>query len=85
MEHGPMAKTLDSDSRNSGSNPDAPTTQTFCVNDFVLYVPMHAKGNVNHPDCEAGIVTSTNDHYIFVRYGTRSTSQATRPRDLLKL
>jgi len=24
----------------------------------IIYVPMHAKEEINHPDCEAGFVTS---------------------------
>lgn len=29
-----------------------------------------------------GVITSVNDTYVFVRYGTDSGSQATRPEDL---
>lgn len=31
---------------------------------------------------EQGVVTSVNDTYVFVRYGTKVGSQATDPRDL---
>lgn len=31
---------------------------------------------------EEGFITSFNDHYVFVRYGTGSTSAATDPKDL---
>ena len=37
------------------------------------------------PDREEGMVTSTNEEYVFVRYGTNKTSQATRPEDLTKV
>lgn len=67
--------------------------QTLTVKDFkpgmkVLYVPAHAKGNVRHPDCEWGIVSSVNDTFVFVRYarnsgGYRQQGIATRPEDLL--
>ena len=60
--------------------------ETFHVGDYVTYVPGHVQalkdGNVNHPDCERGHVTSKNEKYVFVRYGSSHTSQATDPRDL---
>jgi hypothetical protein len=31
---------------------------------------------------EEGVITSVNDQYVFVRYGSQQTSQATDPRDL---
>ena len=34
----------------------------------VIYVPMHAEGNIAHPDCEAGFVTSLQVPFAFVRY-----------------
>lgn len=34
----------------------------------VIYVPHHANGNANHPDCEHGVVTSKNDAYVFVKF-----------------
>jgi len=35
----------------------------------VIYVPDHAEGNINHPDCERGIVTAHASYTeIFVRY-----------------
>ena len=40
---------------------------------------------VYHPHVgttERGVITSFNDHYVFVRYGSASTSQATSRRDL---
>jgi hypothetical protein len=38
--------------------------------DMVLYVPPHAAHNVRHPDCEEGVVSSSNDKFVFVDYGT---------------
>ena len=49
----------------------APTQQIsdFKPGDAVRYVPHHAHGDINHKHCENGIVSSTNDYYVFVRYG----------------
>lgn len=35
---------------------------------IVTYVPSHANGNINHPDCERGRVKSWNDGGVFVDY-----------------
>lgn len=64
-------------------------TTELCVSDFqpgdrVLYVPNHAHGDKQHPDCERGVVSSTNEVNVFVRYGGRPNSQATFPGDLVK-
>lgn len=61
----------------------------FSAGDRVLYVPHHANGDTAHPDCERGIVSSTNDVNVFVRYYNKHgdltyTAQATRPEDLVK-
>ena len=48
----------------------------------VTYVPRHAEGNAGHPDCEGGTISSWNDKYVFVNYGT-GTNQATDPDDLI--
>lgn len=64
----------------------------FEVGDAVTYVPTHALGDLNHPDCERGIVSSIseNKETIFVRYysnhtgGLKLTAQGTNPRDLRK-
>jgi len=45
----------------------------------VLYIPHHAHGERTHPDCQRGIVTSTNATHVFVRYGTDRQSNATLP------
>lgn len=54
----------------------------FKPGDPVRYVPGHAHGDAQHPDCEAGVVTSTNPRYVFVRFGGKQ-SQACDPRDLV--
>ena len=36
--------------------------------DEVTYCPSHAKGDLNHKDCENGYVSDKNDKIIFVRY-----------------
>jgi len=36
------------------------------------------------PKKEVGVVTSMNDSFVFVRYGTDTTSKATRREDLEK-
>ncbi len=43
----------------------------------IIYVPSHASGNINHPDCEAGFVmsetTTTSNHpHYFCRYWSKS-------------
>lgn len=47
----------------------------------VTYIPHHANGNIHHPDCEEGIISSWNDLYIFINY--TGTPTATRPKDLV--
>lgn len=48
-------------------------------------------GVIYHPcgctaeSAEEGTITSVNDQYVFVRYGTSRTSAATRPEDLTLL
>ena len=56
--------------------------RTMDVGARVRYVPMHAHGDLNHPDCEIGIVTSWNDEFVFVRYRGNEHSKATKPDDL---
>jgi hypothetical protein len=60
------------------------STADFTPGDTVLYVPNHAHGDKTHPDCELGVVTSTNDVNVFVRYNGRTQSQATSPDDLIR-
>ena len=60
------------------------TVSDFNVGQAVRYIPSHAEGDANHKDCENGIVTSINDNFVFVIYNLEgSTSQATRPNDLI--
>jgi len=65
----------------------------FKKGDQVLYVPYHAHGNRQHKDCQKGVVSSTNDENVFVKYNNLMcimttgdepyTAQATRPEDLV--
>jgi len=34
----------------------------------VVYVPSHAEGNIDHPDCEEGFITSTKGRVIFCHF-----------------
>jgi hypothetical protein len=49
--------------------------------DKVIYVPKHAKGDINHPSAERGIISSFNDSFVFVKYyrngDLQETAQAT--------
>ena len=67
------------------------TTEMFRRLMQVKYIPHHANGDENHPDCENGFVTSVNHQFVFVRYlypdGTLRTvanSEATDPNDLIE-
>lgn len=61
----------------------------------VRYIPAHANGYPNHKDCEDGVVSSTNDRFVFVKYDNAVqkmitgnepyTSQATDPKDLIHI
>jgi hypothetical protein len=61
----------------------------------VRYIPHHAYGNIHHPDCQCGVVSSTNDKFVFVKYDNLMcimttgdepyTPQATNPEDLILL
>lgn len=52
---------------------------------FVRYVPYHAHDDLNHPDCELGVVTSSNDTYVFVRLGLHNHSQACKADQLVEV
>ena len=54
----------------------------FEVGEVVLYIPSHADSHLSQ--AEKGIVTSINEYYVFVRYGSALHSNATRPEDLRK-
>lgn len=66
----------------------------FAKGQRVLYVPAHANGDPNHKDCEKGVVSSTNEQWVFVKYDNLMcimvtgdepyTAQATSPDDLVK-
>jgi hypothetical protein len=57
----------------------------------VIYIPGHAKGDRNHPDCETGAVSSHNSQYIFVKFDDQvkilgwneAGAQACKPNDLV--
>ena len=59
----------------------------------VMYVPLHAKDDINHPDCEVGFVSSISDKFVFVKFAKQlarfgwngTTSQACDPTDLKRL
>lgn len=57
----------------------------------VKYIPDHAKGDENHPDCEIGFINSIRDQIdacppaVFVRYHAGDTAAATRVEDLVWL
>lgn len=75
------------------------TSYLFKKGDRVRYIPHHANGDEEHPDCENGVVSSTNDHVVFVKYDIYDikgyhimitgdepyTAKATDPADLIKL
>lgn len=61
----------------------------------VVYVPTHAFDDIEHKDCERGVVSSVNEKYVFVKFDPKFmrvtyitgdedvTAQACRPEDLL--
>ena len=40
----------------------------FKKGQLVRYIPNHAGGDPKHPDCQNGVVSSSNDSYVFVKY-----------------
>jgi len=40
----------------------------FKQGDEIIYIPYHANGDKNHPDCERGFVTSIKGDTIFCRF-----------------
>lgn len=56
----------------------------------VCYVPNHANGDLAHPDCECGTVSSVNHKYVFVKFDKQvrklgfdgTTSQSCDPSDI---
>ncbi len=69
-------------------------TSDFKHGDFVTYIPHHAGGNKNCPDCENGVVSSITKMFVFVKYDNGDmkmltgdepyTAAATRPEDLIR-
>lgn len=63
----------------------------FSPGERVVYVPTHAEGDLRHPDCEQGAVSSVNDHTVFVKFDQYvkkfgwdgATSQGCDPCDLV--
>ena len=41
----------------------------------IIYIPLHAKGDENHPDAQAGFVTSVRGNTVFCRYWSKKTGQ----------
>lgn len=42
--------------------------ENFEKGNRVKYIPTHANGNLSHPDCEEGTVSSQNKTGVFVHY-----------------
>ena len=75
------------------------TTDELRIGQRVRYVPAHARGDRNHPDCEDGIIRSFNRHGDpFVVYDNKTrgrmltlelaenwTAACTDPSDLVPL
>ena len=63
------------------------TENQIYVGQSVRYAPPHAKVADRYPDlshehCEDGAITSWNDSFVFVRYGSNLSSQATKRENL---
>ncbi len=66
----------------------------FKKGDAVWYMPQHANKDPRHADCQRGVVSSSNDSFVFVKYDCTAckmvtgdepyTAQATDPQDLMK-
>lgn len=71
------------------------TTEDFIKGKRVRYVPRHVEGDVSSSQCQDGVVSSTNDKQVFVKYDNLETlmktgdepftAQATDPNDLIPL
>lgn len=69
-------------------------TEDYKYGDMVRYIPNHAFGDANHPDCRNGVVSSVNEHWVFVKYDCLActmftgdepfTAQATAREDLVR-
>lgn len=51
----------------------------------VRYVPNHANGNINHEECEDGVVSSVSAAFVFVRFGGGTQAQACRRENLVRV
>jgi hypothetical protein len=49
----------------------------FKHGDRVRYIPNHANSDVTHQDCQDGIVSSTNEHFVFVKYNCLACTMVT--------
>lgn len=56
----------------------------FKIGDTVRYVPIHAKGNLNHSACENGVVTSINEYFVFVQFDGDIQSKACSEDQLIR-
>ena len=66
----------------------------FKKGDKVTFIPNHAFDDPNHEDCQDGVVSSVNDHYVFVKYNCALgeaitgdepwTAQSTKRENLVK-
>ena len=69
-------------------------TSDFKKGDHVTYIPNHAFRNMNHKDCQDGVVSSTNELFVFVKYDNACmkmitgdepyTAQATKVENLIR-
>jgi len=61
------------------------TDEKFYSGMKVIYIPEHAKGDKNHPDCERGTVTAWNEKFVFVKFARNTTGlgKACRPENLV--
>lgn len=57
--------------------------EEFNYLDRVTYVPNHAKGNADHPDCEPGIIISWDRITVKVLYCNNRVVQSTMPENLV--
>lgn len=61
-------------------------SEDFRAGERVHYVPYHANGDIRHRDCENGIVTSTNDRFVFVKFNqNHDYGKACKPDQLRKI
>ena len=71
-----------SDFHNDMQNAENELAARFPAGKHVRYVPYHAEGDIQHPDCENGIVSSVRGTTIFVRFGLGDTAQGCKEDQL---